>query len=223
MAIPTIIDFYDDDYDRPKKLNFGCPLIHGRFESLSATNKFAVLEEVAESLLTNNSAVVPEQDEYNEGAIYYVYCWLKSQFDEVDAGRDIWGDYIIAAYDECFPADEAEDEETDVPRVSMDCEDESVWMDALEMLADRILWDRDFELYDTAAPSMLGFMRISSVYFTRPPHFPNARGAKDRVYALTMRIAYPPEAAIAADAADAAAAAAPRPAQEEPPEKKHKR
>ena len=206
IAITTIIDFYDDDDTKSSKknLNYGCLLIHGRFESLSATKKFAVLEEVASSLLTNNSADVPEPDEYNDGAIYYVYRWLQGQFECVENGLDVWGEKIVAAYDECFPADEADGEDADGPRVSMNCEDESVWIDALEHLADRILWDRDFELYDTITPGsgsyemMLPCLDISPTYFTRPMYFPNARVAKNRLRALTSSIAYPPEADVAA-------------------------
>lgn len=73
-SVAFMIDEYDldDDKSMKKNLNFGSPLIHGRFESLTASQKFTVLEDVADSLLTNKSPLIPEQDEYNEGAIYYV-------------------------------------------------------------------------------------------------------------------------------------------------------
>ena len=102
IAIPTIIDFFNDD-ELNSGLHWGCPLIEGRFELLHPSEQFAVLENVANSLLTQNSPEVPALDEYNEGAIYYVYKWLMEQFDDVEIGVEVWGEHVIAAYDECFP------------------------------------------------------------------------------------------------------------------------
>jgi hypothetical protein len=199
-AIAFMIDEYDLDsfLDRSseKNLNFGYKLIDGRFELLTASQKFAVLEEVAVSLLTNRSSFIPQQDEYNEGAIYYVFMYILKQFDDLDIGIECWGQQVIDAYNECFPDDE------DMKRVSMDCMEEMVWSDAIEALADRILWDRDFEMFREAIPELLPIMGITNSYYRRPLRFSNARGAKERLYALVRRIGDAPQQASVSEAAD---------------------
>lgn len=198
IAIPTIIDFFNDD-EHISRLNWGCPLIEGRFELLHPSEQFAVLENVANSLLTQNSPEAPALDEYNEGAIYYVYKWLMEQFDDVEIGVEVWGEHVIAAYDECFPPRVIEDtDETEdiYERVNMKCKKKRVWEQALEELSDMILWDRDFEDYSlfsesgAVADMILARADISEQYFHSPKKYKNSPGAKERLYRLTSRIAY---------------------------------
>jgi hypothetical protein len=147
--------------------------------------------------------------------------------DDIDMGIDIWGKYVVAAYEECFPEDgEEDDDEESETRVNMKCDDAQVWVDALEALADRILWDRDFELYNQilrAPDELLPLMRISPTYYSRT-HFPNARGAKRRLYMLTDRIANLPQAeATTAVALTDHRNDSRRPIQKESPKKRKKK
>lgn len=186
VAIPTIIDFFQDqfcDEGEIPRLNYGEPLICGRFEDLHTREQFAVLENVAISLLTHNSAEVPVLDEYNEGAIYYIYKWLMSQFSggELEDVIANWGPYVVAAYDECFPPEDKDEskDESDVDdyclRVNMKCLKTGVWLRAIEELSDRILWDLDFEMYASFGSDLVpGFILrradISNQYFHAPIH-----------------------------------------------------
>lgn len=106
----------------------------------------------------------------------------------------------------------------------MECFDKQVWIDALEALADRILWDRDFELYNQilSAPGLLSNMRISPTYYSRT-QFPNSRGAKHRLYVLANRILKLPQPDATAAVTISDRIATPRPTQKEPPKKRTKK
>jgi hypothetical protein len=183
VAIPTIIDLYLDSRESfPREnLNYSCALICGKFESLTAPQKLTILEEAATGLLTE-TPVCPTLTDLNEGAIYYVYRWFQQQFeDDVEAAVEVWGKYILDAYYECYPKDM---EESDGIKLTMQCDDAkhaSDWKFALELLADRILWDRDFEEYQAGIPDP---------YFIHDK-VKASRGALDRVYALCYSVAYP--------------------------------
>jgi hypothetical protein len=126
------------------------------------------------------------------------------QFDEPEFGIEVWGEDVIAAYDECFPeAEEDDDEEGEhgTYRPSMDCFEKSAWADWLERLADRVLsrWDRDFEMFHIFGPSYR--------YHAMPTAFAR-QGAKDRLYALTSHIGEPPDESAVVAAAIVASTAA---------------
>lgn len=104
---------------------------------------------MATALLTPTPEV-PKQTAITESAIFYVYTWLEEQFNEdVCCGEDVWGRMVLDAYAESGLAEEGEGEDEDeedefTPR--MGCGDASKWAWAIEALADRILWDRDWEM-----------------------------------------------------------------------------
>lgn len=139
--------------------------------------------------------------------------YIKRQFEDLDMGIDVWGKYIIDAYNECFP----EDDDDEMKRVSMDCVEEIVWSDAIEALADRILWDRDFEMYNEATPEVLPMMGITNSYFKGASRFLNARGAKERLYALVRGISDSPQANVTEAVDD------PHPSEDSRPSKKQKK
>ena len=113
-------------------------------------------------------------NELNEGAIYYVY--INAAQQERANDEEIWAPAISAAYDLCFPKkvqserneeneegeddeemneeeggdDEEmnEDEDEETRRPNLEKYDQKVFEEACETLADRILWDRDFEMFD---------------------------------------------------------------------------
>mmetsp|Transcript_3566 Transcript_3566/g.5565 ORF Transcript_3566/g.5565 Transcript_3566/m.5565 type:complete len:302 (+) Transcript_3566:88-993(+) len=200
--ILTMIDLFDDDhFEKNPELNYGYPLIEGEFENLTTLRKFTVLHDVAIALLTDTGDTYPSLNHINEGAIYYVYRWAIERFDDFEGGVDVWGGDIIKAYDECFPVDKNEnDEDTDADdRPTLETQDKSVWKDAIERLADRILWDRDFEMFkefgggsDPRADAIKRRMDIPSDYYDTSHSMFTARPkAKAHLYTLCSRIVYP--------------------------------
>ena len=124
--------------------------------------------------LLTETETCPEMNELNEGAIYYVY--INAAQQERANDEEIWAPAISAAYDLCFPKkvqserneeneegeddeemneeeggdDEEmnEDEDEETRRPNLEKYDQKVFEEACETLADRILWDRDFEMFD---------------------------------------------------------------------------
>ncbi|KXZ43403.1 hypothetical protein GPECTOR_91g557 [Gonium pectorale] len=178
--------------DSGEGLNFGIPLIVGAFERLSLPQKYTVLEQVTRALLQPTPAC-PSLTAVSESAIYYVYAWLQMEFDDVEGGEYVWGAKVLAALREGAEADEptGEDEELQAAWPSMGCLDRSRWRDALESLADRILWDRDWELEAElgagAHQAVMERLDIEEDYYA-PFTAPAARGAKDRLYDMARRI-----------------------------------
>lgn len=66
----------------------GAYLTRGPFQALSPADKYYVMERVAHGLLLE-TPTTPELTAINEGAIYYVYMWLKEQFDDAEAGEEV--------------------------------------------------------------------------------------------------------------------------------------
>ncbi|KAG2449850.1 hypothetical protein HYH02_005373 [Chlamydomonas schloesseri] len=194
-CIATAIDFADDG--ESGLLNYGDPLIQAPFEQLGKNEKYAVLEDVTRALLLETPSC-PKLTAINESAIYYVYRWLAEQFDDVDSGEEVWGAQVIAALQESGAFEEMEGEEGDedggyLPK--MGCLDRDRWENGCEALADRILWDRDFEMADLLGhgtkQGIMAFATMDSDYFQ--PYAGGgggaARGAKDRLYRLVRRVA----------------------------------
>jgi len=203
ICIPTMIDLYNDDDSKPKKLNYGCQLVQGAFEKLTTPQQFTVLEDVSTALLTD-TPTCPTLNAVNESAVYYVYKWLEEQFDDVEIGVEVWGQHIIDAYNQVHPsetkiADDDSNDESD-SRPTLDNFDEDVWITAIEALADQILWDRDFEMEDTFSGTnpfsslVMDRMGIEQGYFLKQKI--RARpGAVDRLYDFCSKLAYPKEEA----------------------------
>jgi hypothetical protein len=215
-------------------LNYGERLTWGPFEQLTDPQKMAVLEEVAEALLTETP--VPVQKSTAENAIYYVFRWIVEQFKseiiEIGEQEKIWGQDVLDALGRCgrdpdtpgggaegMDRDDSEEEDPeeapDPPEGGADgmdcddleeedpeeaafnaahdpyigCRDVKKWEDALEEIADRILWDRDWELTTEIAsnPGWMAYCDIHPDYFNYSVPTHKCRGAGDRLAVLCSR------------------------------------
>jgi hypothetical protein len=227
-AVGMILDLYKE---MPEEgLNYGERVTYGPFEQLTGPQKVAVLEEVAEALLTETP--VPVQKSIPENAIYYVYRWIFQQIEsDVDVQEEIWGQDVLDALGRCgrdpntpgggadgmdrdnleeedpeevpeppgggaegMDRDDSEEEDPDEafnaahdPYIG--CGDVKKWEDAVEELADRILWDRDWELKKEIAsnPGWMAYCDIHPDYFNYSVPTRKCRGAGDRLLALCSR------------------------------------
>lgn len=111
----------------------------------------------------------------NEASIYYVNKWLAQTF-EFPTGHDekLWGLDILAALAEVWRT-EPEDEDGDRFCPFIGCLDRAKWECGCGMLANAILWDRDFEMGGsiTRGGPLAAMVRqhahISAEYFHSPP------------------------------------------------------
>jgi hypothetical protein len=122
------------------------------FDELPDSQRLMLLERVATYLLTDTPTTL-DLTAVNEAAVGVIFEHARTEIDrEVASGRSAankWRVIALAAYRECFADDdEADDESEFVPSVA-DCVDLQKWWELLESLANRILWDRDYELADT--------------------------------------------------------------------------
>lgn len=142
IGIPTISDYYCDDIGRVPNATLGEVSFLAKFTELNPDQQFTVLLEVATALLTETDEC-PNFNHINEGAIAYVYGFLKMQFECCDFANEIWGEYILDAYNEVVATDKY-----NIKKLTMESmKDEDDWLNVITELEDRILWDRDFEYY----------------------------------------------------------------------------
>lgn len=129
--------------------------------------------------MIEDTVEIPELTALNESAIYYVYAWLKEEFYDSENGESVYGQPIIDVLSECGAFEENEDNEDYWP--AMGCLDSSKWEEAIEYIADQILWDRDFEMEDIVGvnPTVMEALRINMGYFE-----PDMRGAPATPYAM---------------------------------------
>ncbi|MCP4788109.1 MAG: hypothetical protein GY903_13390 [Fuerstiella sp.] len=128
------------------------------FDELTWSQRLAVLESVATHLLTE-SGHMPELTAVNEAAIGAVFDHISFEIDvEIEGvpSASVWRQLVFDACHECFgdelrENDESGDEEG--PEEDADYLPESAnndrpgqWHPLVQSLADRILWDRDYEL-----------------------------------------------------------------------------
>ena len=125
------------------------------FDTLQPTQQMAILHEVAHGLLDPETPVV-ELTAVREATVYAIYCGLASlveiEFGYSDQAKPDFElrERIIRAYRHSDDhtaewGDDLEDiKATDTP--ARDCEEIEQWNRVIESLADRVLWDRDFEL-----------------------------------------------------------------------------
>jgi hypothetical protein len=207
-AVAVMVEMYKDWPE--DGLNHGDPLTVGPFERLTSEQKLTVLEEVAEALLTETP--LPPLRVVTENAIYYVFCYISAQFGRpCSQGEFVWGQLVLDALgrtgspcseegsgsdDDDDDFEEEEDEDTD-PYIG--CLDPKKWENAIEELADRILWDRDFELEDEVGgpiPSQtMAAMDIQEGYLSSGRVTPR-QGAADRLEALVLRFCNPPPESV---------------------------
>lgn len=132
------------------------------FDTLQPTQQMAILHEVAHGLLDPETPIV-ELTAVRESTVYAIYCELGSLVEiELEYSQQSKLNFelrerIIQAY---LATDEQSNQwdddladtyasELDVP--ALDCEEIGQWNRVIEVLADRVLWDRDFELEEAFA------------------------------------------------------------------------
>ena len=121
------------------------------FDALQPTQQLVMLAQVAQGLLSHDIEPVP-LTAINEGAIYAVFCELRSlieieiEFERLGDGRD---NTIRTAVVDAWTQHhqwEASDEEKDDSIPQPDSMNIDQWAWFVELIADEILWDRDFSL-----------------------------------------------------------------------------
>ncbi|MEO2027495.1 MAG: hypothetical protein ABGZ23_16600 [Fuerstiella sp.] len=128
------------------------------FDELTWSQRLAVLESVATHLLTKTGQM-PELTAVNEAAVGAVFDHISfeidMEIDDVPSGT-VWRQLVLDACHECFgdelqEHDESDDEElseedADYLPESASSDRPDLWHPLVQSLADRILWDRDYEL-----------------------------------------------------------------------------
>ncbi|KAG2494833.1 hypothetical protein HYH03_007073 [Edaphochlamys debaryana] len=124
----------------------------------------------------------------------------QEEFDDPQHAEEVWGEMVLAAYDAAYPEEEEEQgeaEEGDLEeppsgfslRPTMGCMDRNKWADAIDMLADRILRDRDFEQCEEfdfgANTALMRAARVEPGYF-EPFKGPGDRKAEERLYEFLL-------------------------------------
>lgn len=178
------IGFNIDDGDEERLCYFEVEL----FDELTATQQLVIAKSVAEHLLTKTTKTL-ELTSINEAAVYAIFRTLATQIEiEVDTENDkreddpwrcYWRRLTMNAFNECFPYDADDGYEGDGPDdplvtpKSITSVNVPQWDSLTESLADRILWDRDFEMAGSfldddpaKAALMKQIMGISTDYYS---------------------------------------------------------
>jgi hypothetical protein len=150
------------------------------FDSLSWTQRLALLDRVATYLLTDTAQSI-ELSAVNEAAVAALFEHVRFEIDmEIDddarAGTR-WRQSVLAAYceseEEPDPVHQHDDDDDLNPLPTADCDRRERWNDLIEVLMDRILWDRDYEWQDDfldADPARVAtvrqFVGVDADYFS---------------------------------------------------------
>ncbi|WP_164101263.1 hypothetical protein [Candidatus Laterigemmans baculatus] len=143
------------------------------YDELTPNQQLTVIRQVAEHLLHDTPDTL-ELTAVNEAAAYAIFATVLSQIEiEVDMARDpladaldikpdlgfgrdwrtYWRRHTLASLRETLASADADldTDDGDSPLVlpEAECEDLGVWSEWIERLADRILWDRDFEMSES--------------------------------------------------------------------------
>lgn len=169
------------------------------FDELPWSQRLVLLEQIA-TYLFNTTREPLGLTAVNEAAIGTLFEHIRWEIEleivlrsEDPTRPDTrWRELVSAAYEECFWQDGADvsDEEWDeFSRPDVTSEDREAWSDLIESLANRILWDRDFEMEDLfldEAPEktevMKQYLGIDSDYFAAAAPDAVTDEAMERVY-----------------------------------------
>lgn len=157
------------------------------FDELNWQQQLAVLDLLATNLLQQTCETL-ELSGINEAAVAAVYQNIAQQIElEIELHpvsppefRNRWRQAVLDAYgeneDDEFVDQEMVDEETDqdsVFDIDANCLEVDRWQWLVELLADRVLWDRDFEMVNEMidappehAAAMKAALGITSGYYT---------------------------------------------------------
>ena len=157
-ALACVVDRISDDirFAEPDRWEFGVEL----FDELTPSQQVMLIKDISEHLLTQTNETL-ELTATNEAAVYVIFQALSVEIEvEVDTENDkpvtdswrcFWRRLTLKAYHECFSDenDGFDDDDPESPWMTPQSEQSSnlpQWQSLTESLADRILWDRDFEM-----------------------------------------------------------------------------
>ena len=188
-AIETMIDtllmHYDEDIDDESA--FQCESGIAAFDSLSTSQRLALLHDIARHLLTPTESALP-LSATAEAAVAAVFVEIRDQvaieigllrndvrLDGVDSNKTAWRTLVLSAHRSVFGELCATDvDDGRIERPSVDSRDMHAWEDIIEHLTDAVLWDRDFEMAESFLDVDPGVSRqrrrllgIDDEYFTR--------------------------------------------------------
>jgi hypothetical protein len=165
------------------------------FDELPGSQRLALLDHVATYLFTTTLEPL-DLTAVNEAVIGTLFEYVRSEIDlEIEDAQDLdtrWRGMVLAAYEECFCVDGVDltvEDGDEFVRPSVTSEDRDAWSDLVESLADRILWDRDYEMeylfLDTApdkAEVIKQHLGIDSEYFSAAAPDVATDGEMERIY-----------------------------------------
>ena len=213
-AIDVMIDgllmSFDDAWEEDP--SWDCDSGVAVFDSLTATQRLALLHDVALHLLTQTDEPMP-RTAASDAAVAAIFTEIRDQvaieidLSEHDSGGfppapGQWRDLVLQAYLSAQPVSFSDegctshlDEllgDTELP--DHRCRDIDQWEELIDALADGILRDRDFEMADsfldvdpTVSQQRRRLMGISEQYFThvaRDPHQQDLPGLFSKTRAL---------------------------------------
>ncbi|MEZ6129301.1 MAG: hypothetical protein R3C59_11510 [Planctomycetaceae bacterium] len=143
-AVSVLADFVHEEAS-----GYGATFKHGiaLFDQLSWTERLTELDRVATALLTASGPVFQPSAVHEAvvGAIFStVESMVHSEIRCDEPGDQAWRSQVLAACHESLAHKGAEAIEC-LP-VSSSVSDPGIWSDTIEVLADQILWDRDYQL-----------------------------------------------------------------------------
>jgi len=173
------------------------------FDELPSSQRLVLLERVATYLFTETREPL-DLTAVNEATVGTLFEHIRSEIelemDDPDESDTRWREMALAAYEECFCADGVDvtvEEGDDFVRPAATSEDRDAWSDLVESLADRILWDRDYEmeyLFLDAAPDTTEVIKqhlgIDSDYFSAAAPDLATDQAMERVYQRLEKLAH---------------------------------
>ena len=144
-AVLSLVEFVRDESDDDfSSWNSGIAL----FDDLIWSQKLAVLETVTSHLICD-SGPMPGLTAVNEAAIGAIFEYVSFETDlEIDdrPAQPRWRTMVLDACRECLVIDSEIDAEFNVLPTDPLSQDRHNWHAAVQLLADRILWDRDYEM-----------------------------------------------------------------------------
>jgi len=169
------------------------------FDELPWSQRLVLLEQIATYLFTKTREPL-ELTAVNEAAIGALFEHIRWEIElEIVLRSDApqqpdthWRELVSAAYEDCFREERVDvtvEEWDDFSRPDVISEDREAWSDLVESLANRILWDRDFEMEDLfldESPEkteiMKQYLGIDSDYFAAAAPDAVTDEAMERVY-----------------------------------------
>lgn len=152
-AVTGIVELIrEESSDFGEQLPFGISL----FDSLTWTQRLAVLDVVATHLLTPTPEVL-ELTAVAEATVGVLFEYVRLQIDleiDFDEGETRWRRLVLDAFEatERMHDDGAYDDASESAEdyswgtSDVNCRDRSAWREMVETLTDQILWDRDYEM-----------------------------------------------------------------------------